>query len=61
MESHKSKKCKISAPSRNDNFELCDGLYSVLYIQVFFENISKKRGENINNPSIRINVRKNRQ
>ena len=41
-----------------DKFELPDGLYSVSDIQDYFEDILKKYGENINNPSIKIYVNK---
>ena len=43
MENNKSSnnnnKCKISAPTRNDQFELPDGSYSVSNIQDYFEYI----------------------
>ena len=51
-------KFKISVPTWNDKFQLPDGSYSVLDIQDYFEYILKKRGENINNPSVRIYVTK---
>ena len=46
MEKHKNsynnKKCKISTPTWINQFELPDGLYSVLHIQDHFEHILKK-------------------
>ena len=56
--SYDNNKFKISAPTWNDKFELPDGSYSVSDIQDYFEYISKKHGENINNPSVRIYVNK---
>ena len=49
-------KFKISAPTWNDKFELTDGVYSVSDIPDYFEYVLKKHGENINNPSIRIEL-----
>ena len=49
-------KFKISAP--NDKFGLPDGSYSASDIQDYYECISKKHGENSDNPSIRIYVNK---
>ena len=34
------------------------GLYTVLDIQDYFEYVFKKHGENIDNPSVKINVNK---
>ena len=51
-------KFKISARTWNDKFELPDGSYSVSDIQDYFEHISKKYGENIDNSSRRIYVNK---
>ena len=53
-------KFKILFPTRNDKFELPDGLYSLSDIQDihYFEYILKKHGENINNSSERIYVNK---
>ena len=56
--SYKNSKCKISAPTWNDKFELPDGLYSVSSIQYYFEYIFKKHGENIDNSSVKIYVNK---
>ena len=60
--SYKNSKCKISAPTWNEEIELPDGLYSIPDIQDYFEHISKKHGEATINPSIRIytNRTKNR-
>ena len=49
-------KFKVSAPTWNDEFELPDGLYSVSNIQDYFEYISKKHGEDIDEPSVQIYV-----
>ena len=51
-------KFKISTPTWNDEFELPDGLYSVLDIQDYFKYILKKHGENTNKPSVQIYVNK---
>ena len=40
-QSYKNNKFKISAPTWNEEFELPDGSYSVLYIQEYFEYIFK--------------------
>ena len=56
--SYNNSKFKISAPTWNDKFELPDGSYSVPYIQDHFEYILKKHGENIDNPSVKIYVKK---
>ena len=55
---YNDKKFKISAPTWNDKLELADGSYSVSNIQDYFEYISKKHGENIDKPSVRIYVNK---
>ena len=49
--SYNNNKFKISTPTWNDKFELPDGLHSVSDILDYFEYISKKYVENINNPS----------
>ena len=54
--SYNNNKFKISAPTWNDEFELPDGLYSVSNIQDYFEYISKKHGEDIDEPSVQIYV-----
>ena len=51
-------KFKISAPTWNDKFELPDGSYSVSDIQDYFESISKKHDEKIDDQSIRLYVNK---
>ena len=56
--SYNNNKFKVSAPTRNEKFELPDGSYSILDIQGYFEYILKKRCENVYNPSIRIYVNK---
>ena len=50
--SYNNNKFKISLPTWNDKFELPDGSYSVSDIQVYFEYILKKHGEDIDNPSV---------
>ena len=54
--SYNNNKFKISAPTRNDKFELPDGSYSVSNIQDYFEYILKKHGKNIDKPSVQIYV-----
>ena len=56
--SYNNNKFKISAQTWNDKFELPDGSYSVSDIQDYFESISKKHNEKIDDPSIRIYVNK---
>ena len=56
--SYNNNKFKISAPTRNDEFELPDGSYSISDIQDYFEYILKKHSESVHNPSIRIYVNK---
>ena len=56
--SYNNNKFKISAPTWNDKFELPDGSYSVSNIQDYFEYILKNHGENIDNPSVKIQVNK---
>ena len=51
-------KFKISAPTWNEKFELPDESHSVPDIQDYFQHIFKKHGENVDNPSILINVNK---
>ena len=58
---HNNNKFKISAPTWNDKFELPDGSYSVSNIQDYFEYILKKHGQNIDKPSVKIYVKKNRK
>ena len=48
--------CKISAPTRSEEFELPDGSYSISDIQDYFEYISKKHSESVDNPSIRMYI-----
>ena len=56
--SYNNNKFKISEPTWNDKFELPDGSYSVSDIQDCFEYIVKKRGEDIDKPSVQIYVNK---
>ena len=56
--SYNKKKIKISAPTRNDIFELSDEIYSISDIQDYFVYILKKHEENIDNPLVRIYINK---
>ena len=56
--SYNNNKFKISAPTWSEEFELPDGSYSISDIQDYFEYISKKHSESVDNPSIRIYVNK---
>ena len=56
--SYNNNKCKISASTWNDKYELPGGSYSVSDIQDYFDYILKKHGEKIDNPSIRIYINK---
>ena len=49
----------MSAPTWRDEFELPDGSYSISDIQDYFEYILKKDSESVDNPSIKIFVKKN--
>ena len=42
-QTYKNYKFKISAPTRTEKFELPDGSFSILDIQVYFEYIFKKQ------------------
>ena len=55
--SYKNNKSKTSAPTWSE-LELLDGLYSVSYIQDYFECILKKQGESTDNPLMRISINK---
>ena len=59
--SYNNNKLKISAPTWNDKFELLDGSHSLADIQDYFEYVLREYGENVDNPSLRINVKKNRK
>ena len=59
-DTYKNNKFKISAPTWNEEFKLPDGFYSVTDIQDYFEYIIKKRGEDIDKPSVMIYVKKSR-
>ena len=56
--SYNNNKFKISTPTRNEEFKLPEGSYSVSDIQDYFKYILKKHGENTNKPSIQIYVNK---
>ena len=56
--SYNNNKFKISAPTWSDEFELPDGSYSIANIQGYFEYILKKHSENVDDPSIKIYVKK---
>ena len=51
---YNNNKFKISAPSRNDTFDLSDGSYSVADIQDYFEFIIKKHKTLTENLSVQI-------
>ena len=55
--SYNNNKFKISATTWNDKFELPDGSYFVSDIQDYFGYILEKHGENIDNPSVKIENR----
>ena len=54
--SYENNKFKISFPTWNDEFELPDRSNLISNIQDYFENILKRHGKNIDNPSIRIYI-----
>ena len=59
--SYNNDKFKISAPTRNEEFTLPDGSYSISDIQDYFEYILKKHGEKINKdnkPSVKMYINK---
>ena len=56
--SQKNNKIKISALTRNEEFQLHDGSYSVSDIQDYIEQILKKHGEKTDNTSIKIYINK---
>ena len=58
--SYNNNKCKISAPTWNDKFELPDWSYSVSVIQDYFEYILKKHGEDTDKVQIYVNKIENR-
>ena len=51
---YNSNKCKISAPTWNDTFDLPDGSYSIANIQDYFEFIIKKDQTLTENPTVQI-------
>ena len=53
---YNNNKFKISAPTWSDEFELSNGSYSISDIQDHFEYILKKHSQNVDNPSIRIEL-----
>ena len=56
--SYNNNKFKISAPTWSEKFNLPDGSYSIPDIQDYFKYIKKKHGENVDNPSIIIDINK---
>ena len=56
--SYNNNKFKISASTWREEFELADGSYSVSDIRDYFEYILKKHSESVDNPSIRIYIKK---
>ena len=55
---YNNNKCKISAPTWNDEFNLPDGSYSASDIQDYFEYIIKKHETIADNPPVQIYVNK---
>ena len=55
---YNNNKCKISAPTWNDKFDLPYGLYSISDIQDCFEYIIKKHETIVDNPPVQIYVNK---
>ena len=55
---YNSNKFKNSAPTRNDEFDLPDGSYSISDIQDYFEYIIKKYETIANNSPLQIYVNK---
>ena len=51
---YKNNKCKISAPTWNDTFDLSDGSYSIADFQDYFEFIIKKHETLAENPPVQI-------
>ena len=51
---YNNNKFKISAPTRNDTFDLPDGSYSIVDIQYYFEYIIKKHETLTENPPIKF-------
>ena len=56
--SYDNEKFKISAPTRNEEFTLPDGSYSISDIQDYFQYILKKHEKNTDKPSVQIYVNK---
>ena len=56
--SYNNNKFIISASTWDDEFELPDGSYSVSGTHNYFEYILKKHGQDIDKPSLQINVNK---
>ena len=55
---YNNNKLKISVPTWSDEFDLPDGSHLISDIQGYFEYILEKHNENLDNPSIRIYVKK---
>ena len=56
--SYNNNKFKICVPTWSHEFELPDGSYLISDVQDYFEYILKKHNENVDNPSIKIYVKK---
>ena len=56
--SYSNNRFKMSAPTWSEEFELPNGSYSISDIQDYFEHILKKHNESVDNPSIRIYIKK---
>ena len=55
---YNNNKCKISAPTWSDTFDLSHGSYQISDIQNYFVYILKKHGESADDPSFRIYINK---
>ena len=56
--SYKNNSFKISAPTWSEEFKLPDGSYSISDIQDYFKYILRKHSKGVDNPSIKIYVKK---
>ena len=56
--SYNNNKFKISTITRNEEFELLAGSYSISDIQDYFEYILENHGESADNPPVQKNINK---
>ena len=56
--SYKNNSFTISAPTWSEEFKLPDGSYSISDIQDYFKYILRKHSKSVDNPSIKIYVKK---